>query len=224
MPSDDLPNDAMSNILLLVVIPVVTVAVFRIKYGICDTYRRMPLQYVVDKNAAVATNLLAYCNLVVWAYLIGNHSCMHLATLVMVDTLIGMHIQRYLLQLIHEDDMAPYHEPGPLALARRIRRAKLTAIITALVCAWDAATSATRPRSEEAHERVSYWFTIAALPALHAVMRTLVLDTQGCKRNRQIGGFHLEEQVESATNTFTITDDDDEDEITLDDITSDEVL
>jgi len=161
---------------------------------------------------ALLGNVFSFSLLVIWAsYLPGDQSS-RLELLVVMDLLAGVHIQRYVLLMIHCEDSTPYHEPGPLALQRRARRQKLALVMSFLTCATCAAASvvtAYNIKSPYSHysDAAEYWFIVLALPALHAAMRTIVLDTQGCKRHIA----RLELTDDSATNSFTITDDDVED-------------
>jgi len=175
----------------------------------------MPLQYKIDRQLIVGNNLLSYSYMVVWASFIKGSAEARLELLVALDMLIGMHVQRYLMATIHSNDTSPYHEPGPMALLHRVRRAKIAMLVTTLVCAWVVAVSVAFARTlENPYEHYSdsaeYWFTIIALPAMHAALRTFVLDAQGCRRTRN--SFQASDDV--ATNDFAITD---EDEIDLSD-------
>ena len=133
MPSAYLPNDVMSNLCMLIVLPFATFVSLRIKAKLCDTVRRMPLQYKVDQYLIMGNNILAFSYMVIWASYMKGNSTARLELLVALDLLIGMHVQRYLLATVHADDTTPYHEPGPLALSRRARRAKLSMVVTMLV-------------------------------------------------------------------------------------------
>ena len=212
MPSDVLPNDAISNLILAPVIALTTVATIRLKSRLCDTNHRMPRQFVIDRHMITIGNLLAYSLLVVWASYLPGDQQGRLELLVVMDMLIGMHVQRYTLLLIHNEDTSPYHEPGPLALMRRARRQKIALIVVTLSCAWCAATSVAVTYNTTSPYRhysngTEYSFIILALPAIHAVLRTIVMDTQGCRRPTSVHDT-LNEDI--PTNTFTITDDEDD--------------
>lgn len=207
MPSDNLPNGVMSNLALIAILPLSTIATMNIKSRICDTYRRMPTQYSVDKHMGIVANMLAFSLLVMWAtYLPGNQNS-RLQLLVVLDILGGLHVQRYLLHMIHAEETAPYHAPGPLALARRARRQKLSLALVSITSASGAAFSVaiydtiTSPYNYS-HD-AEYVFIVFALPAIHSAVRTVVLDMQGCRRQ------HTVDYAEhTPTNDFTITDDD----------------
>jgi len=176
----------------------------------------MPLQYKIDRYLIVGNNMLAFSCMIIWASCMEGSSTGRLEIMVALDLLIGMHVQRYLLTTVHADDTTPYHEPGPMALARRVRRTKLAMIVTVLVCASNAAVSTVFHHTYNTYEHYSdhaeYWFIIAALPAIHASLRTLALDMPGCKRiARAEGVVSYRPSSDAPTNDFAITDDDDAD-------------
>ena len=209
MPSDTLPNDVTSNLALLVIIPVTTIMTVRMKARLCDTFRRMPRQYKVDRHMAIVANLLAYSLFVLWAtYLPGDQNS-RLELLVAMDLLVGINIQRYLLRVIHSEDTAPYHEPGLISLARRVRRQKLMLALVSLTAASCAATSVAIDYGitpiDHYSGTVKYLFIVIALPAVHSALRTVVLDMQGCRRHSATAP-----RDSDPTNDFVITDDDDD--------------
>jgi len=159
---------------------------------------------------AVTSNMLAYSSLVVWAAYLPGNAPAHLERLVVIDLLFGIHVQRYLQTTIHATDTAPYHEPGPMSLAQRKRRVKLALLVTSLTCAWCAAVSTVIYDRDGTHYDGAreYWFLVMALPTIHAAMRTLVLDTQGCRRPSPPINEGL--ALEVPTNAFTITSEEDE--------------
>lgn len=217
MPSDTLPNGVISNLAMVPVISLTTVVAIRLKSRLCDTYQRMPRQYIIDRYMSIISNLLAYSLLVIWATYLPGDQKSRLELLVVMDLLMGIHVQRYTLLLIHSEDTSPYHEPGPLALLRRTRRTKLALILVTLTCAWCAATSvavAYKTTSPYSHysDGAEYSFLILALPAIHAALRTIVMDTQGCRRPTSV---HETLNEDMPTNNFTITDD--EEDATLQD-------
>lgn len=207
MPSDTLPNDAISNLCLLIVLPIVSCLTVHIKRRLCDTHTRRPTQFLIDRHMVVSGNMLAYSSLVVWAAYLPGNAPAHLERLVVVDLLVGIHVQRYMHKAIHATDTAPYHEPGPLALAQRKRRVKLSLLVTSLTCAWCAAVSTVIDGRDGTHYDGAreYWFLVMGLPTIHAAMRTLVLDTQGCRRPSAAGNGRP--SLEVATNSFTIASD-----------------
>ena len=209
MPSDTLPNGVMSNLALIATISSTTAVTIRLKSRLCATHRRMPRQFKIDMHMTAVGNLLAFSLLVIWAaYLPGDQNS-RLELLVVMDILVGMHIQRYILRMIHCEDTAPYHAPGPLALARRVRRQKLALSLASITAASCAAMSVavtyvgSAPYSHYS-DTAEYLFIVVALPAIHSALRTIVLDMQGCKRQ----SVHAVPYDEGPTNAFTITDDD----------------
>ena len=226
MPSDVLPNDVISNLCVLIVVPVMSSFVIRTKHRLCDTYSRRPRQLTVDQHAVVSSNLLAFCLIVIWsAAAPGNASC-HVERMVVLDVLLVMHVQRWLEREIFVGDTAPYYEPGPLSLAQRKRRVKIILLLTTLSCAFSAAVSMVVAKDENWSSTThyddsakEYWFLIIGLPAIHSSLRTLVLDTQGCKKRSAAA---VEQSLDIATNEFTITDEEDEDVAGHDDSDCDE--
>jgi len=97
-----------------------------------------------------------------------------------------------------------------------VRRAKIAMIVTTLVCAWGVAVSVAFARTldnpyKHYSDSAEYWFTIIALPAMHAALRTFVLDAQGCKRTRASEDFDFGRSEDTITNDFAITDEDETD-------------
>lgn len=226
MPSDALPNNAMSNISLLFAIPLATALALKVKRCLCDSYRRGPRHLAVDRLIIVINNLLAFSLFVMWASSLSGSSVCHLERLVVVDVLVIVHVQRYALNLLFRFATDRYHEPGELALMFRKRRVKLSIIITVISCSACAAVSALTeqyyPSSsllELSNQSGSdFWFFVLLLPSLHAVLRAIVLDTPSFSRSRQEIRAEAEFQVQSeTTNSFTITDEEDEDNLSLDD-------
>ena len=214
MPSEVLPNDAISNLCFLMMIPTVSSFVIRFKHRLCDTYSRRPRQLTTDQHLVVISNLLSFSVLVVYAAAVPGNSRFNLERMVVLDLLLGMHMQRWLENKIHANDTAPYYEPGPLSLAQRKRRVKMSLMLTTLTCSYCAATSVVLGDSygfyQNAHYTSSsqeYWFLVAGLPAIHSALRTLALDTQGCRRRRCID---MDQNLDLPTNQFTITDEEDE--------------
>lgn len=215
MSSDVLPNNVLSNLCVLIIIPLVSSFVIRTKHRLCDTYSRRPRQLTVDQQFLVTNNLLSFCSIVVWSAAAPDNSLDLVEQIVVVDLLVGMHVQRWLEKQVFAADTAPYYEPGPLSLAQRKRRAKISLVITTLSCAFCAAVSFVviqnnkGLRTMQLHNYSSqYWFIVAGLPAIHSGMRTIVLDTQGCKKRSTMD---VEQSLEIPTNEFTITDEEDED-------------
>ena len=228
MSSDVLPNDTISNLCVLVLVPAITSLVIRVKHRLCDTYNRRPRQLTVDQHSVVCSNLLAFCSLAIWATVAPGVAPCHLERMVVIDLLLGMHVQRWLEKHFFLTDTAPYYEPGPLSLVQRKRRVKVVLVLTTLICACSAALSMALAKdtsylsySDYNDDAKEYWFLVAGLPTLHSALRTLVLDAQGCKRRGTAG---LEQNVELVTNEFTITDEEEEEHHGLaDDKDDDEV-
>jgi hypothetical protein len=205
-----LPNDVTSNFVPFAVIVATTVLVFRAKVSLCDSYRRMPVQIRMDLMLLIACNLLAFSLIVMWAYsLTADYEA-----LLSFDLIFGMLLQRRMLQLVHKYDTAPYHEPGPLALAQRKRRCKLAVMTTSLIAAFAAACVASLAAAAQQDNLTGtnqdYWTDVALLPCIYAAARTLAFDWQGCRATNTTTQMVLGD--DGPTNAFTITDDDDEDD------------
>lgn len=219
MPTDALPNDVMSNFCTLAVVPLATALALRIKSGLCDTFRRGPRQIAVDRFIIIANNLLAFSLFVLWATCLPGSAVAHLERLIVVDVLIVVHVQHYILVALFRYARDRYHEPGELALRYRKRRVKVSMLVTTLSCSGCAALSAVTERYypsaagmvSSAHD-AEYWFVVAALPCIHAALRTVVLDMQGCKRAEDTIEEQQIEVIQTTTNSFTITDEEEEEE------------
>lgn len=204
-----LPNDVTSNFVPFAVIFATTVLVFRTKASLCDSYRRMPVQIRMDLMLVIVCNLLAFSLLVMWAYSLTAEY----EGLLSFDLIFGMLLQRRMLQLVHKYDTAPYHEPGPLALAQRKRRCKLAVMTTSLITAFAAACVASLTTLQQADftgTDKDYWTDVALLPCIYAAARTLAFDWQGCRATNTNTQMVMGD--DGPTNAFTITDDDDEDD------------
>ena len=208
-----LPNDVTSNFVPFAVIFATTVLVFRVKLSLCDSYRRMPVQLRMDLMLVIACNLLAFSLIVMWAYsLTADYE-----GLLSFDLIFGMLLQRRMLQLVHKYDTAPYHEPGPLALAQRKRRCKLAVMTTSLTAAFAAACVASLTAVQQANftgTSQDYWTDVALLPCIYAAARTLAFDWQGCRAANT--NTQMVQGDDEPTNAFTITDDEEEDQVRSD--------
>ena len=211
-----LPNNAMSNIFILIVIPIGTALTLHAKRHCCDTFRRGPRHASVDCFMMSVNNLLAFSLFVIWATTLTGSSTAHLERLVVVDVLFVIHLQQYVLSVLFKYSRQRYHEPGELALRYRKRRMRISMVVTILACSGCAAVSAVTEQyfktSDDAFASTNsskYWFIIGLLPLIHAIARTFVLDTQGCRRPSS-SEDEIQVEIESTTNSFTITDDDDE--------------
>jgi hypothetical protein len=164
----------------------------------------------MDLMLVIVCNLLAYSLIVMWAYSLTAEY----EGLLSFDLIFGMLLQRHLLQLVHKYDTAPYHEPGPLALAQRKRRCKLAVMTTSLITAFAAACVASLTTLQQADlmgTNKDYWTDVALLPCIYAAARTLAFDWQGCRSTAAIS--QMVPGQAGATNEFTITDDDDDDDV-----------
>lgn len=206
MRTPNLPNDAISSVVPFTIILATTVLVFRAKLSMCDSFRRMPVQIRTDLVLVVACNLLAFSLVVMWAYSLK----VEFEALLSFDLIVGMVLQRHMLQLVHKYDTAPYHEPGPMALKQRKRRCKLAVSTTSLFTAMSAAcvASLTHIGTVQGYTNVDYWTDVALLPCIHAGARTLAFDWQGCRSTNASSNNHVEDVIH--TNAFTITDDEDD--------------
>ena len=219
MPSEVIPNDAMSNLGYLAIIPATTALTLRVKTCLCDSQQRGPRHLSVDRFILIVNNLLAFSLFVIWSMLLSGSSAGHLERLVVVDLLVVVHAQHYLFRLLMRNVQSRYHEPGQLALIYRKRRTKLSVLITLISCSACAALSAALeqyyPGSSHAID-LDYTFVVATLPMLHAGIRSLVLDSNSCVSSRQSSTDEATAEVEiTTTNSFTITDEDDDDSDSL---------
>lgn len=221
-----LPNDVISNLFCAVTIIVVTFTALRIKMCLCDSFRRGPLQLSTDTFILTSNNLVAFSLLVIWSYLLGGNEAAHLERSLVVDVLVVVHIQRFAMQSILKLSYARYHEPGELALRHRKRRFKLYLVMTALSASACAACSAVSERfvmvshdDDAPPQKYSsrYWFYVALLPMLHASIRTITLDGKMCRNashGQDTATFPVD-VIEETTNSFTITDEEEEYETQL---------
>ena len=207
MPNAEMQIGWISWFAMALVIVATTCVVMHVKRRCYDRRVRLPLLFKVDRNITAGSNVLGFTWLVAWAHLLSSDAARRLELLVLVDLTIGMLAQRWLLRTTHMYDTATYDGPGPLCARHRHRRIKLNYVITSMSAGWCAALSAAaRPYTIHQHP-CSYWFLVGALPALHAAVRTVLMD-QVTAFGAPLAQSHSDEL--EITNEFTIEDTEEE--------------
>ena len=212
-----IPNDTISNLSLLLAVPLVTAATMSVKARLCDRRMRLPTQYSADQFLMVTSNMLSYACMIIWASVLPGDARSRLEDMVVLDISLGLILERYLVRTIHRLDAEPYHTPGPLSKSRRLRRTAVAyAVAVLLRTMWVAVTDVTGTmavaRGDNTYE---YYCTILAIPSVYTMVRTLLLDTIYPDMSHS-SAVH---DAAAVTNSFTIDYDDadeDETEVNLD--------
>ena len=210
-----IPNDAISNLSLLLSIPLITIGTMSVKVRLCDRRMRLPAQYSVDQYLMVTSNMLSYACMIIWASVLPGDALSRLEDMVVLDISLGLILERYLMRTVHRLDTEPYHAPGPLSKSRRLRRTAVAYTVAILLrTMWVAVTDVTGTMTvTRGADKYEYYCTILAIPSVYTMVRTLLLDTI------YPDVLHgTVDEIEQVTNSFTIDGDgeDGEDDMEID--------
>lgn len=195
MTTSTVPNDWMSNAAVLFIVPLITALLMRIKNNMCSSRPRLRTKYAVDLANMIATNYLALASIIIWCYMLH----IGLASVVAVDMLIGIPVERWLVKVITSLDNKCYHPGGPLGKSMIHQHMRVSSVIATITRGYVVACRLTIPM--HIGTPLTYWTETLLIPAMYVTVRTLAIDIDVYKPGLS--------RVELPTddNTFCITSD-----------------
>lgn len=210
------PNDWMSNAAVLLLVPLVTATVMRVKNNMCTSRPRLRTKYAVDLANMIATNLLALASILLWCHELD----VSLASVVAVDVLLGIQVERWLVSVIVSLDSTCYHPGGPLGKSMIYQRMRISSAIATIIRGYIVAC---RLCVVMHSPHLDYSTDVFVIPAMYTAVRTIALDIDVYKP-----GIARVELPTEDSNMFCIASDDedngeqltDEEAVQSDDITA----
>ena len=209
MTTSTVPNDWMSNAAVLFVVPLITALLMRIKNNMCSSRPRLRTKYAVDLANMIATNYLALASIIIWCYMLN----ISIASVVAVDMLIGIPVERWLVKVIVSLDSTCYHPGGPRGKSMIHQHMRVSSVIATITRGYIVACRLTIPM--HISTPLTYWTETLLIPAMYVTVRTLAIDIDAYKP----GIARVELPTDDST--FCITSDEENEEAVTDEEESD---
>lgn len=202
MQSNVLPNDWISNAVLLCAVPLMTTVVMRIKNSMCTNMPKLRTHYAVDLFNMIAVNYVAMASAVLYCTMLPTD----LESLIALDLVLGVPIERWLLKVFSNLNTAVYHPTGPLGRTMMHQRLRVSLVMATLARGYVVAVRMVLPPS---HHTAPTELEVAVLvPLIYTLIRTLALDVF-------VGHVNARSRVqlnETTNSAFTIASEDEDDE------------
>ena len=199
----DIPNDWISNCLLVAIIPVVTAVTMRVRNSVCKRRPSLRTKYAVDLSYILVTNMLSFSSLVIWSHALEQP----MESVVTVDVLLCMWLERWFYKVIASYDSSSPHPGGGIGREMFHQRIQLYCVLASVLRGYGGAVSTVLSVHFSSYERPAYLVETAFLPAAYALVRTALLDIDTYDQ-RLIPTEQV--TIDDANSVFTITDDDDD--------------
>ena len=165
------PNDWMSNAAVLCIVPLVSALLMRIKNNMCSSRPRLRTKYAVDLANMIATNYIALASIIIWCYMLN----IAIASVVAIDLLLGVPVERWLMKVIVSLDSACYHPGGPLGKSMIHQHMRISSVIATITRGYIVACRLTVPFTMTTPDS-TYLVQTLLIPAMYTTVRTLALD------------------------------------------------
>jgi len=200
MITASIPNDWMSNTALLLLVPITSTMMMRIRNGMCKRSPSLRTKYAVDLSYILVTNMISLSSIVLWC------TVLHLAfeNIMAVDILIGIGTERWLMKVITSYDGTSYHPGGAIGKNMIRQRMRLSCVIATVVRGYSAAATVVADTGFGEVSPLTEATTCVLLPILYTIIRTIALDIDAYHP-----GAHTRIEVACEPPDFVITDEED---------------
>ena len=205
-----MPPALLYCLISIVVSPLITYVVMRLKSVFCDTYHRFPVLFRTDLSLVITSNMLAQAFLAFWSYALA----LDVNLLIAVDLLLGLAIEHWMLRMVYAEENGVYHVPGKYAKQKLRRRYFVSLMLNILVRSSCASVSMIVHVPTISNLSVqNTWLVLS----IYLSVRTLLIDCVGYPTHDASTEVEVPESTTSSpvTNSFVITD---EEEIAYDDV------
>ena len=209
MVTAPIPNDWMSNTALMLLVPITTTMVMRIRNGMCKRSPSLRTKHAVDLSYILVTNILSLSSIVLWC------TVLHLSfeDMMAIDILISIGTERWLIKVITSYDGTSYHPGGAIGKNMIRQRMRLSCILANVVRGYSAAATVVMVNGFGESDPLAEATTCVLLPVLYSIIRTTALDIDAYHP-----GAHTRVEVAGDAPEFTITDE--EEALSADDDTA----
>lgn len=189
----------MSNTALMLLVPITTTFVMRIRNGMCKRSPSLRTKHAVDLSYILVTNMLSLSAMVLWC------TVLHLSfeDFMAIDIVLGIGTERWLVKVITSYDGTSYHPGGTIGKNMIRQRMRLLCILANAMRGYSAAATVVMVNSFGESKPLSEATTCAVLPVLYSIIRTAALDIDVYQP-----GAHTRVDVADEQPAFTIADDD----------------
>lgn len=164
----------------------------------------MPALFQVDTRLITVTNMLSLICLILWCKALECDVQLVLA----IDMLAWLPVERWVLRMMYTDETGFYHTPGEYAAIKLRRKYYLASVLAVLFRTNSAACATLVPDQHAAPEPSGHLSLFALASACYVFVRTFLTD---CVGYVTADDSHVAaDKVVTPTNTFVITDDEDE--------------